>query len=177
MTVPGIDAFSAPSAAYARLVASIPAKPALRLGQEVLRVQDWPLCSYLELRAIPASVRSARRHARTILRKWQMGDLAETAELVVSEIITNAVRATASILQRRPGTEQAPGIRFWLSSDRRGVLIQVWDADDRRPARQNAGLDAEAGRGLLLVETLSAQWGCYTPDGHEGKTVWAVVLD
>ena len=48
--------------------------------------------------------------------------------------------------------------------------------------RQNPGLDAEAGRGLLLVETLSAQWGCYAPAGPGldgpaglgGKIVWAL---
>jgi hypothetical protein len=34
--------------------------------------------------------------------------------------------------------------------------------------RQDAGLEAEAGRGLLLVETLSAQWGCYAPEGPDG---------
>ena len=46
--------------------------------------------------------------------------------------------------------------------------------------RQDAGLDAEDGRGLLLVETLSAQWGCYAPDGPDGpggKIVWALCAD
>jgi anti-sigma regulatory factor (Ser/Thr protein kinase) len=176
MTVPGINAFSASSAAYTRLVTSVPAEPAVWPGQELPRTQDWPLSSYLELRAVPTSVRSARQHVKKVLSTWQLGDLAETAELLVSEIITNAVRATASVLPQLRGTGQPAQIRFWLASDRRGVLIQVWDADDRRPARQDPGLDAEAGRGLLLVETLSARWGCYTPEGHDGKTVWAVVL-
>ena len=55
------------------------------------------------------------------------------------------------------------------------VLIQVWDGDHCQPVRQDEGLDAEAGRGLLLVETLSAQWGCYAPDRQAGKVVWALV--
>ena len=106
-----------------------------------------------------------------------MGGLADTAELLVSEIITNAVRASAPIVRQRRETGQAPRaqpLRFWLTSDRRSVLIQVWDGDHHHPVRQDAGPDAEAGRGLLLVETLSAQWGCYAPDGQGGKIVWAV---
>jgi hypothetical protein len=78
---------------------------------------------------------------------------------------------------------------LWLTSDRRSVLIQVWDGDQRQPRRRDAGPDAEAGRGLLLVEALSVQWGCYAasgPDtagprvggpragGLDGKVVWAL---
>jgi hypothetical protein len=43
------------------------------------------------------------------------------------------------------------------------------------PVRQNAGLEAESGRGLLLVEDLSAKWGSYRPEGSGGKVVWAAV--
>jgi hypothetical protein len=103
-------------------------------------------------------------------------------ELLVSETITNAVRASANIGNRPAGTGQAeasqspraPWIRFWLTSDRHSVLIQVWDGNRHHPIPQNAGPDAEAGRGLLLVETLSAEWGCYEPGGQGGKIVWAV---
>jgi hypothetical protein len=102
--------------------------------------------------------------------------------LLASEIITNAVRASANTGNRPPGagpsqtgpSQRAPWIRFWLTSDRRSVLIQVWDGDRHHPVPQNAGPDAEAGRGLLLVETLSTEWGCYVPDAQDGKIVWAV---
>ncbi len=140
-------------------------------------MQKWPLRSYLELRALPMSVRCARLHAKSILHEWHLGGLADTAELLVSEIITNAVSASADIGHQQPETGQArraPWMRFWLASDRHGVLIQVWDGDQRQPIRQNAGLDAETGRGLLLVETLSTRWGCYAPDEQGGKIVWAV---
>ena len=68
-------------------------------------MQEWPLRSHVELRALPASVRSARLHARNILHEWRMGGLADTAELLVSEMITNAVRASAlsRISSARPG--------------------------------------------------------------------------
>jgi hypothetical protein len=107
----------------------------------------------------------------------RLAGLADTAELVVSEIITNAVRAATPIARQQHETVQlarAQLLRFWLTSDRRSVLIQVWDSDHHRPVRKDAGPDAEAGRGLQLIEALSTQWGCYAPDGQGGKIVWAV---
>jgi len=140
-------------------------------------MQEWPLLSHVELRALPGSVRFARLHTKSILRRWCLGGLADTAELVVSEIITNAVRASAPIADQQPESGQAPGaqpLRFWLTSDQRSVLIQVWDSDHHRPVRKDVGPDAEAGRGLLLIETLSTQWGWYAPEEQGGKVVWAV---
>ena len=126
---------------------------------------------------MPMSVRSARLHAKNILREWSMGALADTVELLVSEIVTNAVRASANIAHQQRETGQASEaqrIRLWLDSDRCSVLIQVRDSDNCHPLRQDTRLDAEAGRGLLLVEALSTQWGCYAPDAQGGKIVWAV---
>jgi anti-sigma regulatory factor (Ser/Thr protein kinase) len=177
MTVPEIDALGGSSAAYSSRIAKFPAEPALRPSQELIRMQEWPLLSHIELRALPGSVRIARLHAKTILRRWCLGSLADTAELVVSEIITNAVRASTPIAHQPPEAGQAPGgqlLRFWLTSDQRSVLIQVWDSDRHRPVRKNVGPDAEAGRGLLLIETLSTQWGWYAPEEQGGKVVWAV---
>jgi anti-sigma regulatory factor (Ser/Thr protein kinase) len=140
-------------------------------------MQRWPLRSHVELRALPSSARTARLHTTSILRQWRLGGLAETAELLVSEIITNAVRASTPVPHQQGETGEAPReqlLRFWLTSDRRSVLIQVWDGDHRPPLRRDVGPDAEAGRGLLLIETLSAQWGWYGPGGRSGKIVWAV---
>jgi anti-sigma regulatory factor (Ser/Thr protein kinase) len=165
MTVPEIDALGGSSAAYSSRIAKFPAAPGLQPSQELIRMQEWPLLSHVELRALPGSVRTARLHTTTILRRWCLGNLADTAELVVSEIITNAVRAS---------TPSAQLLRFWLTSDQRSVLIQVWDSDHHRPVRKDVGPDAEAGRGLLLIETLSTQWGWYAPEEQGGKVVWAV---
>ena len=119
--------------------------------------QEWPLRSYRELPGIPVSVRSARRHTRKVLYTWCLGAMTDTVELLVSEITTNAVRTS-------------PQVGLWLTSDGRSVLIQVWDGDPGQPCCRDAGPDAEAGRGLLLVETLSAQWGCFAagPPGAAG---------
>ncbi len=136
---------------------------------------DWPLRSFLELRAVPPSVPTARAHARVMLHEWCLAALADTVELLVSEIATNAVRASARVARQR-GAGQLP-MRLWLTSDRRSVLTQVWDADRHQPVPQDLGPDAECGRGLLLVQTLSAQWGYYAPDGPGtpgGKIVWAL---
>ena len=177
MTFPWIDTLYGSSAAYSSRVARISAEPALQPDRELARMQEWPLRSYIELRALPASVRSARLYAKNILHGWRMAALVDTVELLVSEIITNAIRASTHSAHQPRETGQEPRaawMRFWLTSDRHSILIQVWDSDHHHPTRQSMGLDAETGRGLLLVETLSTQWGCYAPDGQDGKVVWAV---
>jgi anti-sigma regulatory factor (Ser/Thr protein kinase) len=151
--------------------------PGIEPLKELARMREWPLLSHVELQALPASVRAARLHTRRTLDRWHLGGLAETAELLVSEIITNAVRASTHIVHQQRETGQAPCaqlVRFWLTSDACSVLIRVWDSDHHRPVRKHVGPDSEAGRGLLLIETLSAQWGWYAPDGQGGKVVWAV---
>jgi hypothetical protein len=176
MTVPRIDTLRGFSSAHSSPAADLSAEPALPPGRELARMRQWPLRSYLELRPLPASVRSARLHARNLLQEWRMEGLADTAELLVSEMTTNAVRASARIADQQRESGQAPPerMRLWLTSDRHSVLIQVWDADHHQPVRQDVGPDAEAGRGLLLIEALSTQWGFYVPDGRDGKIVWAL---
>ena len=187
MTVPGIDTLSGPPAASSRRAARRSAEPLLQPHPELPCTHEWPLSSYRELRALPVSVRSARLQARKALREWRLEAFADPVELLVSELTTNAVRASAALAEP-PGTtgraRRAPRVRVWLTSNQESVLIQVWDGGCCQPVvRQDAGLDAEAGRGLLLVETLSAQWGCYAPAGPAGldgpaglggKIVWAL---
>jgi hypothetical protein len=55
------------------------------------------------------------------------------------------------------------------------VFVQVWDGDDREPIQQDADPEAESGRGLLLVETLSEACGVHRPRASSGKVVWAMV--
>ena len=61
----------------------------------------WPLRSYLELGALPTAVPCARLHAVHVLRDWDLRDLSDDAALIVSELVTNAVTASA-ILPDRP---------------------------------------------------------------------------
>ena len=126
----------------------------------------WPLRSYLELGALPTAVPCARLHARHLLREWGLNGLAADVELLTSELVTNAVRATA-------GRQQA-AIRLRLSSDQERVLVEVWDADPQPPEPDDGlpGLDEEGGRGLFLVAALSARWDWYLTREPAGKVVW-----
>ena len=127
---------------------------------------------------MPSAIPCARLHTRQILWEWHLEALTDTAELIVSELVTNAVHASAGLTGSRRFGRWVPGVpavRFWLFSDRRRILIQVWDGNDKLPAPQHAEPDAETGRGLLLVESLSAGWGSYPQERSSGKVVWATV--
>jgi anti-sigma regulatory factor (Ser/Thr protein kinase) len=126
----------------------------------------WPLRDYLELGALPGAVPCARLHARLLIREWGLAALADDVEILVSELVTNAVHATRALGQAVP-------VRLWLLADTTRILIIVWDASPQLPVRAGASTEAESGRGLLLVEALSHQWGTSAaPAG--GKTVWAL---
>jgi hypothetical protein len=147
-------------------------------GRRALMGSGWPMQSRLELWALPRTVPYARRHTLQVLREWGLEKLSETAELLVSEIVTNAVLASAGPAGSPSGQVQADAastLLFWLSANGNQVLIQVWDSCERKPQPQQPGSAAETGRGLLLVEALSAEWGTYALNGWAGKVVWALV--
>src|SRR5260370_38136433 len=117
---------------------------------------DPPLRSCLELGALPPAVPCARLHARPVLWEWGLNGLARDSELLVSELVTNAVKATA-------GRDEA-AVRLRLSGDGARVLIEVWDADPQAPTPKDLSEHGipdpqeEGGRGLFLVTTLSQRW-------------------
>jgi anti-sigma regulatory factor (Ser/Thr protein kinase) len=125
-----------------------------------------PLQDFLELAALPGAVPCARLHARQVLWEWGYGDLNDRAELLVSELVTNAVAASAELAR-------AAAVGLWLLSDRARILILVRDASPGAPVGQDPGLDAENGRGLLLVDAVSSRWGWYPDAAGTGKIVWA----
>jgi anti-sigma regulatory factor (Ser/Thr protein kinase) len=132
--------------------------------------------SALDLGAMPDSVPTARLHARAVLAAWGLRTMTDAAELVVSELVTNAVAAAAA-----DASGAVPrAVRLRLSAAMAGNLItglqvEVWDAAGSVPRQGRvAPLDEPGGWGLVLVEHLSERWGCYpVPDG--GKVVWAVL--
>jgi anti-sigma regulatory factor (Ser/Thr protein kinase) len=131
----------------------------------------WPLRSHLELGVLPTAVPCARLHARHVLQEWGLSDLAQDTELLVSELMTNAVTATARF-------EDQPVVRLQLSGDSARVLIEVWDADPRPPVSEDLGEDdtpdpeEEGGRGPFLVAALSARWDWYLTQQPFGKVTW-----
>ncbi|WP_158567001.1 ATP-binding protein [Actinomadura craniellae] len=135
--------------------------------------QEWPLRDATEFACLPSAARRARRHAADLLERWRLRGAIETVELLVSELVTNAYRASGVDVERDgyaalAGTAEI-GLR--LASDRRLLLIEVWDANPEPPVIKESGPDVEGGRGLFLVGCLSRQWNYYFPTGN-GKVVW-----
>jgi anti-sigma regulatory factor (Ser/Thr protein kinase) len=146
-------------------------------GQAMPDFSRWPLQSHLVLGALPSAVPCARLHARHILWEWGLQALTDPSELLVSELVTNAVHASEALTASRYAGRWAPGrppVRLWLHGHQQHIAIQVWDANNQLPAPQLADPDAESGRGLLLVESLSDAWGTYRPQQSSGKVVWAI---
>ncbi len=128
----------------------------------------WPLHAALELGALPTTPGCGRDWTRQILREWQLAPLAGSAELIASELLTNAVLASRGL--------DRPAIRLSLLSDRTRLVILVQDCHPAAPAPRHAGEDDESGRGLMLVQAISDQSGCYRPaDSTPGKVVWALL--
>lgn len=153
-----------------------PAHQVKDAGPDMMSPADWPLGSHLELGALPTAASCARLHVKLMLLEWRVPVCVDTVELLASELVTNAQRASAAISGSRYAgrwTSGVPPIRLWLCADEKRVLIQVWDGDPSLPEPQGIDLDAEGGRGLLLVANLSEEWGAYVPEGSSGKVVWA----
>ncbi|MGW0707351.1 SpoIIE family protein phosphatase [Streptomyces sp. NPDC002643] len=108
--------------------------------------------------ADPAAVADLRARATRQVEAWGLDELAMTTELIVSELVTNALRHAA-----------AP-IRLRLLRDAR-LTCEVFDASSTAPRLRHARSLDEGGRGLFLVAQLTHRWGTrYTPDG---KIIWA----
>jgi anti-sigma regulatory factor (Ser/Thr protein kinase) len=139
------------------------------VAQDNSWARQWPLQSSLELSAFPGAVPCARLHARQMLWEWRLTGLSDIAELLISELVTNAVQISRADGQTTP-------VRLWVLADRTRVLILVWDSSPLPPVRMRTSEDDENGRGLLLVETLSTRWDWYfPPQQNGGKVVWALM--
>ena len=135
---------------------------------------SWPLSSSLPLGALPGATPCARLHARAVLHEWGMDDLAEAAELIVSELVTNAVRASsAPDGSPRYDATGMPVVVLRLASDRFKLLVEVWDVIPAAPAAAHPGPDDESGRGLILVAAECDRWSWQRVPGWPGKVVWA----
>lgn len=122
----------------------------------------------LTLGAIADSPRTARTAARSLLIEWGLANLIESVELIVTELVTNAVQASSDHVV-------PPPVQFRMSATRHAVLVEVWDRDPREPVIRQATDVDECGRGLLLVAAISTQWGWAGFD--QGKIVWAEVRE
>jgi PAS domain S-box-containing protein len=106
----------------------------------------------------PQSARAARRFVAATVEQWGYPEQADTAALLVSEIVTNAVRHCHAPL----------GLRLHLTEHE--ILTEVTDDNSRLPRPHLAGPDDESGRGLTLVDALADDWGTRLTEA--GKAVW-----
>jgi anti-sigma regulatory factor (Ser/Thr protein kinase) len=109
--------------------------------------------------AEPRSASVVRRFVRETLSSWDAQAYTDAAELVVTELVTNAVlHAKTEIVVR-------------VDLGREGLRLEVIDRSPRRPIARHYSAEATTGRGLGLVAAVADRWGVQ-PD-RDGKTVWA----
>jgi hypothetical protein len=124
--------------------------------------RDRPLRSHWTVWRLPDAVLHARRFTARTLRSWGVADELDTALLVVSELVTNAIAHT----------QGAVGMDLTLSVDR--LRIAVNDASPRSPVKPvSVSWESTGGRGLLIVEATTTAWGSVPLSG--GKQVWAEI--
>jgi anti-sigma regulatory factor (Ser/Thr protein kinase) len=116
------------------------------------------------------SVKAGRDFARITLRRWGMDDASDAAELVVSELVTNALRHGLLSARRMP---QEHPIRLRLLRQAPYLMCLVTDPGSDVPVRRDFDECAESGRGLHVVESCSLRWGWQLLD-EDGKVVWAL---
>ncbi|KQW07217.1 histidine kinase [Streptomyces sp. Root369] len=116
------------------------------------RIAEW------QVPADPAAVSDVRAAVSRQLARWDLEELGFTTELILSELVTNAIRYGGGPIQVR------------MLYDRT-LICEVFDSSSTSPHLRYAAMTDEGGRGLFLVAQLSDRWGTrYTP---EGKVIWA----
>jgi anti-sigma regulatory factor (Ser/Thr protein kinase) len=155
-----------------------------RSGSSRVICATWPESQWrlsdvtAPLAALPTAPRIARAHVRTALLAWGMSSLADVAELVASELVTNALRASEQ--PGRPLSRQdrrTPVIGICLLADEARLRIEVWDQAAGLPVLREVPADFESGRGLTLVDALTeGRWGWHPAAlPWTAKCVWAEI--
>jgi anti-sigma regulatory factor (Ser/Thr protein kinase) len=114
----------------------------------------------------------ARGYVRATLSEWGLGEFVDDARVIASELVTNAVRASAPVL----ASGYMPVIRVCLVTDGDVLTIECWDQAPEFPVLSQADGLAESGRGLGIIDAItSGCWGCQPAIGQVGKCVWAKI--
>ncbi|WP_433245257.1 ATP-binding protein [Actinomadura nitritigenes] len=161
--------------------------PRLDAAVAALTEPAGPAASFI-VRPDPESVTEARHFALSRLSEWGLQELTDDVGLVVSELVTNALRHSGRATCGRPGDDvhregvyddpadplgSAPSaIRLRLVHQKPWLLCGIMDASQAAPRRKEPDYIAETGRGLHLVESFSVRWGWRTLS--RGKIVWAL---
>ena len=120
------------------------------------------------LPSIPESVSAARFHVRAALGFHELDEYSDDAEIITSELVTNAIQHV-----RNDGTGTVAVILARIRNPE-AVTIVVSDSSPEGPVMRERSADNEQGRGLHIVEALSAHWGWYPEDG--GKAIFAILV-
>jgi anti-sigma regulatory factor (Ser/Thr protein kinase) len=124
-----------------------------------------------QLGSRPESVKAGRDFTRATLAGWDLDTLADVAELVVSELVTNALRHGVPSA-RTLVSEHC--IRLRLLAQAPFVMCMVTDPGRDIPVLRESGPTSESGRGLNVVDSCSVRWGWHLLD-EGGKVVWALL--
>jgi hypothetical protein len=119
------------------------------------------------------SLDTTRAFVRRTMHAWRIDGLADDLALVVTELVTNALRH--GVRSRGPAAEGDVGVALYGTDNR--LMCAVSDSSDEVPVRMAPDLARSSGRGLQIVEALSMYWGWTAlerDDGSHGKSVWAV---
>lgn len=121
------------------------------------------------------AVREARQFTRGTLDQWHMGERFDDICLVVSELVTNALRHGLPSVNGH-GPAQNPPVRLHLMRWTERLVCAVRDPSHDSPvARDSDDFSAESGRGLFLVDSFADSWGWHPLAGTlSGKVVWAL---
>lgn len=130
--------------------------------------RTWPRVSKLELGPLPTAVGCARDHAKVVLAEWSMGHLVDDAALLVSELMTNAFRASQALQTPTP-------IVLRLLANDSQLVIEAWDQWVEGFDLKQGASDDEHGRGLTVVTALSQRWGVGRIHDNY-KIVWCELL-
>jgi histidine kinase-like protein len=141
----------------------------MTLGTPAALAEERPAVAERMWPPAPRSVGRARRFLTRHLHAWGLPHLTDSAALIVSELVTNAVT------HAHPPYGHLISLR--IERLERGVRIEVHDSSEHEPEPREASAYAESGRGLNLVDTLTGgHWGV-SDRGGPGKVVWAVCAD
>src|SRR5262245_2008975 len=117
----------------------------------------------MDCRPDPLAPRQARAFVASFMKAWGLADLVDRAELLTSEVVTNAIVYTHS------------PVRLVVEAHSSSVVVEVKDtAQTQVGAEGEEVAEADHGRGMVLVDALSDRWGWWKEEG--GKVVWFALV-
>ena len=124
--------------------------------------EEERIFAFRQLPTGPTAAGEAREWSAKVLACWDLADHADDLQTVVTELVTNSLRAGAGAIHAL--------IEWRWNAE--ALEVQVWDDAPGRPQLRQPDFVAETGRGLFIVAALSTAWG-HHPAADGGKVVWA----